>query len=104
MVDGSGTVVFKKLKLPITTVVHVEDDPVAMEILKINGFGLAPLWTLGRMLGTAAAIPQPCTMDDTYQWCLPTSEWYVSLKSGVRCCTLKTLNQPDRKGSAIKHQ
>jgi site-specific DNA-cytosine methylase len=33
---GSGTVVLKKLKLPISTVVHVEHDTVAVEISKFN--------------------------------------------------------------------
>lgn len=33
---GSGTVVLKRLKLPIDTIVHVEHDPVAIEVCKSN--------------------------------------------------------------------
>lgn len=33
---GSGTVVLKKLKIPLGTVVHVEHDPVAVEVSKFH--------------------------------------------------------------------
>lgn len=33
---GSGVVVLKRLKLPIYTIVHVEHDPVAVEVCKAN--------------------------------------------------------------------
>ena len=33
---GSGTVVLKRLGLPIHTIVHVEHDPVAVEVCKYN--------------------------------------------------------------------
>jgi len=33
---GSGTVVLKKMKIPLGTVVHVEHDPVALEVSRFN--------------------------------------------------------------------